>query len=84
MRLLRVLNFSEACARAPAPAWAPCRWRRADGASLAFPIRDLLESLRGRVASWWIPDAVMRVPSMPLAATGKIDKIALRAAFSGS
>ena len=45
--------------------------------------QDLLASLRGRVASWWIPDAVVRVPSMPLAATGKIDKIRLRVAFSG-
>ncbi|MDY6944502.1 MAG: long-chain-fatty-acid--CoA ligase [Pseudomonadota bacterium] len=45
--------------------------------------QDLLASLRGRVASWWIPDAVVRVPSMPLASTGKIDKIRLRAAFSG-
>lgn len=44
--------------------------------------QDLLASLRGRVASWWIPDAVVRVPSMPLAATGKIDKIRLRATFS--
>jgi len=43
--------------------------------------QDLLASLRGRVASWWIPDAVVRVPRMPLAATGKIDKIHLRAAF---
>ncbi|HVY79360.1 MAG TPA: AMP-binding protein, partial [Steroidobacteraceae bacterium] len=46
--------------------------------------QDLLASLRGRVASWWIPDAVVRVPSMPLAATGKIDKIRLRATFGGS
>lgn len=45
--------------------------------------QDLLASLRGRVASWWIPDAVVRVPSMPLAATGKIDKIRLRATFGG-
>jgi fatty-acyl-CoA synthase len=45
--------------------------------------QDLLASLHGRVASWWIPDAVVRVPNMPLAATGKIDKIRLRAAFSG-
>ncbi|HSI19121.1 MAG TPA: AMP-binding protein [Sphingomonas sp.] len=43
---------------------------------------DLLGSLRGRVASWWIPDAVVRLPGMPLASTGKIDKIRLRAAFS--
>ena len=45
--------------------------------------QDLLASLRGRVASWWIPDAVVRVPSMPRGATGKIDKIRLRATFSG-
>jgi acyl-CoA synthetase (AMP-forming)/AMP-acid ligase II len=45
--------------------------------------QELLASLRGRVASWWIPDAVVRVPNMPLASTGKIDKIRLRATFSG-
>jgi fatty-acyl-CoA synthase len=39
----------------------------------------LLAALRGRVASWWIPDAVIRLSSMPLAATGKIDKVRLRA-----
>lgn len=42
----------------------------------------LLEALRGRIASWWMPDAVVRVPAMPLAATGKIDKIRLRAVYS--
>jgi fatty-acyl-CoA synthase len=44
-------------------------------------IRDdaLLGALRGRVAPWWIPDAVVRLPAMPLAATGKIDKLRLRA-----
>jgi fatty-acyl-CoA synthase len=41
----------------------------------------LLDALRGRVASWWIPDAVVRLPSMPLAATGKIDKLGLRATY---
>jgi len=46
--------------------------------------QDLLASLRGRVASWWIPDAVVRVPNMPLASTGKIDKIRLRATFGNS
>ncbi|MDF7775372.1 AMP-binding protein [Sphingomonas sp. AOB5] len=45
--------------------------------------QDLLGALRGRVASWWIPDSVVRVPSMPLASTGKIDKLSLRASFSG-
>lgn len=38
----------------------------------------LLASLSGRVASWWIPDAVVRLASMPLAPTGKIDKTRLR------
>ncbi len=38
----------------------------------------LLAALRGRVASWWIPDTVVRLPAMPLAPTGKIDKLRLR------
>ena len=38
---------------------------------------ELLGSLKDRVASWWIPDAVVRVPAIPLAATGKIDKLTL-------
>jgi fatty-acyl-CoA synthase len=41
----------------------------------------LLASLRGRVASWWIPDAVFRLDRMPLASTGKIDKIRLRSEY---
>jgi acyl-CoA synthetase (AMP-forming)/AMP-acid ligase II len=49
----------------------------------AISDEDLLGSLRGRVASWWIPDAVVRVPTMPLASTGKIDKIGLRATYGG-
>jgi acyl-CoA synthetase (AMP-forming)/AMP-acid ligase II len=46
--------------------------------------QDLLDSLRGRVASWWVPDAVIRVAAMPLAATGKIDKLRLRATYSAA
>ncbi|MDR5728673.1 MAG: AMP-binding protein [Terriglobia bacterium] len=38
----------------------------------------LLRALRGNVADWWIPDQVIQVPHMPLAATGKIDKNRLR------
>ena len=34
----------------------------------------MLAPLRGKVAPWWIPDAVIRVPRMPLSPTGKIDK----------
>lgn len=45
----------------------------------------LLRSLRGKVADWWIPDQVLWIESMPLAATGKIDKNRLRADYaSGS
>ncbi|MEA1672413.1 AMP-binding protein [Nitrospirillum sp. BR 11163] len=42
---------------------------------------DLLAPLRGKVAPWWIPDAVVRLAHMPLASTGKIDKIRLRADY---
>jgi fatty-acyl-CoA synthase len=45
---------------------------------------ELLSPLKGRVASWWVPDAVVRLPRMPLAATGKIDKIRLRADHGGA
>ncbi|GAA0655605.1 AMP-binding protein [Brevundimonas lenta] len=44
---------------------------------------DLLAILRGRVAPWWIPDAVIRLDRMPLASTGKIDKMRLRAEHGG-
>ena len=39
----------------------------------------LLAPLKDKVASWWIPDEVIRLDAMPLAATGKIDKLRLRA-----
>jgi acyl-CoA synthetase (AMP-forming)/AMP-acid ligase II len=41
--------------------------------------KALLAVLRGKVADWWIPDQVVWVSEMPLSATGKIDKILLRA-----
>ncbi len=44
----------------------------------------LLDALRGQVADWWIPDQVIRVAHMPLAATGKIDKNRLRAEYTSS
>jgi fatty-acyl-CoA synthase len=49
------------------------------------PVSDeaLLAPLRGRVAPWWIPDAVFRLPQMPLASTGKIDKMRLRGDYGG-
>lgn len=44
--------------------------------------RALLDLLRGKVADWWIPDQVATVAAMPLAATGKIDKVRLRADYA--
>ena len=41
----------------------------------------LLEPLQGRVAPWWIPDEVFRLANMPLAPTGKIDKMRLRSEY---
>jgi fatty-acyl-CoA synthase len=38
----------------------------------------ILEALRGKVPDWWLPDQVVLIDRMPLAATGKIDKRRLR------
>ncbi|MCX7359148.1 MAG: AMP-binding protein [Alphaproteobacteria bacterium] len=43
----------------------------------------LLAPLRDTLAPWWIPDAIVRIAQMPLAPTGKIDKIRLRAEYGG-
>jgi len=45
---------------------------------------DLVALLKGKVASWWMPDAVVEVPAMPLAPTGKIDKARLRSQFAAN
>jgi acyl-CoA synthetase (AMP-forming)/AMP-acid ligase II len=45
--------------------------------------QELLESLRGQVPDWWLPDEIAHVEHMPLAATGKIDKQRLRADYAG-
>jgi fatty-acyl-CoA synthase len=42
---------------------------------------ELLAPLRGRIATWWMPDMVYIIPHMPLQATGKIDKLRLRMKF---
>lgn len=44
--------------------------------------RALVDSLRGKVADWWLPDQVVELAAMPLAATGKIDKNRLRADYN--
>ena len=43
----------------------------------------LLAPLRGKVAPWWIPDEVIRVPRMHLSPSGKIDKVRLRLEYGG-
>lgn len=42
---------------------------------------ELLETLRGKIPDWWIPDQVIVVERIPLAATGKLDKKRLRREF---
>jgi fatty-acyl-CoA synthase len=43
---------------------------------------SLLAHLRGRVAKWWLPDAVAFVDEIPHTATGKIRKTELRRRFA--
>ncbi len=40
--------------------------------------RSVLDSYRGLVAKWWLPDAVLVVDQLPHTATGKLLKTALR------
>ena len=42
---------------------------------------SLLGALRGKVADWWLPDQILPIAAMPIAATGKIDKTKLRAEY---
>jgi acyl-CoA synthetase (AMP-forming)/AMP-acid ligase II len=37
--------------------------------------------MRGKLATWWMPDDVVFVPEIPHSATGKILKTALREQF---
>jgi hypothetical protein len=49
---------------------------RKPGASLTAPA--LLAFLEGKIAKWWMPDAVLFVESLPHTATGKLSKLELR------
>jgi acyl-CoA synthetase (AMP-forming)/AMP-acid ligase II len=53
-------------------------WRQGQSAEQS----GLLEYLRGKVATWWLPEQILKVDSMPLAATGKIDKNQLRSDYA--
>ena len=41
----------------------------------------VLALYRGQVAHWWLPDAVLVVEELPHTATGKLNKLALRARY---
>jgi len=43
---------------------------------------SLVDALRDKIASWWMPDRLARVAAMPLTGSGKIDKVQLRADFA--
>jgi fatty-acyl-CoA synthase len=43
---------------------------------------EILAYLDGKIAKWWMPDDVVFVDAIPLGATGKINKLALRETFS--
>ena len=42
---------------------------------------ELLKFLEGKIAKWWTPDDVAFVEAVPINATGKIQKLALREQF---
>lgn len=47
-----------------------------------FTLELVRSVLKGKIADWWMPDEVIYVDFMPLAATGKINKIQLRAEYA--
>ncbi len=44
--------------------------------------KELLDWFQNKVAKWWIPDKVIFIEQLPLTATGKVSKLALRAKYS--
>jgi len=50
-------------------------------AGLRLDALELLGFMRGKVASWWVPDDVAVVDQMPMTGTGKIHKATLREQF---
>ena len=46
-------------------------------------VDELRSLLDGRIARWWMPDDYIFVDSIPLGATGKINKLALRESLKG-
>ncbi|MGH8639438.1 MAG: AMP-binding enzyme, partial [Burkholderiales bacterium] len=46
--------------------------------------QSLIEHLRAKVPSWWLPDDIAVVDELPHTATGKLDKVKLRAQYAGA
>ena len=44
--------------------------------------KDILDYLSGKIAKWWMPDAVVFMDTIPHTATGKIQKAVLRQRFA--
>ena len=42
---------------------------------------EIFAALEGKIAKWWTPDDIAFVDNIPLGATGKINKLALRDTF---
>ena len=53
---------------------------RNEGSSTDGP--EILDFMKGKIASWWMPDDVTFVEEIPHTATGKIQKLRLREQFS--
>ena len=47
----------------------------------ALTAAEVLQFLQGKIAKWWIPEAVEFVDQIPHTATGKIQKVTLREIF---
>ena len=43
--------------------------------------QTILDHMRPKVASWWMPDAVEFLDEFPMTGTGKVQKMALRSRF---
>ena len=53
-----------------------------EAAAGASPTKEqVLAHLEGKIAKWWTPDDVVFIEKIPLGATGKINKLALRGMF---
>lgn len=44
---------------------------------------EVVTFLTGKIAKWWMPDAIAYVDAIPMTATGKMHKLKLREAFDG-